>query len=94
MPKQGGFKRAVRARMKKTGESYVTAKAAMEGLLGPSADEALDDGYDPFMTLEEAGIDEDDLPMYRVNGQVVDWRTAGDYLVEQGLADPELFDED
>ena len=94
MPKEGGFKRAVRARMNKTGESYGAARAAMEGRVGTTSDDAADDGYDPFMTLNQVAIDEDDLPMYEINGSVVDYRAAADYLVEQGLADPELFDED
>src|SRR5256885_14409581 len=51
MPRDGGFKRAVRARMAKTGESYAVAKAALEGRIGRSLPD-FEDGYDPFDTLD------------------------------------------
>jgi len=93
MPKDGGFKRAVRARMTKTGESYAAALAALEGRVGRALPD-FDDGYDPFDTLREVGVDQDDMPMYEINGEIVNYGGAADYLIEQGLVDPELFDED
>jgi hypothetical protein len=93
MPKDGGFKRVVRARMQKTGESYAAAKALLEGHIQPSPN-LDDDGYDSFSTLQEVGVDEDDMPMYEIDGEIVNYSGAADYLVEQGLVDPELFDED
>lgn len=94
MPKDGGFKRAVHARMAKTGESYAAAKAALEGRIGQPSADVPDDAYDPFDTLQEVGVDADDMPTYAVNGEIVNYGGAADYLIEQGLVDPELFDED
>ena len=94
MTRDAGFKNKVRARMRKTGESYRTAKAVLEGTIGSSPGGNDGDGYDPLDTLTEAGVDEDDLPIYLVNGEVVTHREALWHLVEEGLADPGLLSDD
>jgi hypothetical protein len=94
MTRDGGFKDRVRARMLKTGESYRTAKAMIEGTIGSSAAGNAEDVYDPLDTLKQVGADEDDLPVYLVKGEVVTHREALWHLVEEGLADPELLRED
>jgi hypothetical protein len=94
MTRDAGFKDKVRARMRKTGESYRTAKAVLEGTIGSAAGEGVEGGYDPLDTLKQVGVDEDDLPMYLVNGEVVTHREALWHLVEEGLADPGQLRED
>jgi 5-methylcytosine-specific restriction endonuclease McrA len=54
----------------------------------------LDDAYDSFDSLTEAGVDEDDLPLYLIGKHTVSFGEAAAYLVEEGLADPGLFRDD
>jgi hypothetical protein len=63
--------------------------ASLEALM-----ETITHSYEPTDVLDEVGVDEDGLPMYRVGDTIMTTRQAQEYLVEQGLADPETLKDD
>ena len=87
-------KSAVRARMKKTGESYAAANVAMARLTDVVEPLDYEQAWSALDTLREAGIDADGFPMFLVEGRIVGHQEALDYLVEQGLEDPDVLRED
>jgi hypothetical protein len=56
--------------------------------------ETITDTYEPTDTLTQVGVDEDDLPIYTDGRKVMNHREAQEYLVEEGLADPETLKDD
>jgi len=74
--------------------SFVLGGATLSAESLAALMETVSDNYEPTDTLVQVGVDEDDLPIYSDGRRMMTHREAQEYLVEQGLADPETLKED